>query len=74
MSLNSVFFLVLNQKLEGELCNTFPVSSPVTPNEGWALFARTAPARLDPLAREFLVALFESGRADRNSKILPSNS
>ena len=62
---------VIGEKLQGEHCVQMAAPSPVIPKEGWALFQRTAPSRLDPRAREFLVGLFEGGRKDRNLRCSP---
>ena len=64
-------FLVIGEKLQGEICTIFQTPSTMVPVEGWALFKRSAPGRLDPRARIFLVSLFEDGRKDRNLRCSP---
>ena len=68
------FTSVIREKLEGEKINRFPASSSLVPTEGWALFQRVAPGRLEARARDFLVSLFEDGKADRNLRCSPSSA
>ena len=48
--------------------------STAIPKEGWALFQRPTPSRLDPKARDFLVSLFDAGRKDRNLRCSPQSA
>ena len=64
----------IGAKIEGEICQTYDATAPVIPNEGWALFERPPPGRLDKLARDFLVDIFEDGRKDKNQRCSPQSA
>ena len=60
--------------MEGESCKIYQENSSHVPKEGWGLFERPLPSRLDPRARDFLVDLFNEGQKDRNSRSSPQTA
>ena len=52
-----------------EKLHTVCDSSIFSPKEGWALFERTPPSKLNPDARAFLVDIFNSGKENRNKRV-----
>ena len=46
----------------------------LAPKMGWALFERPPPSRLNPVARSYLVELFQVGKDDRNKRVSPQEA
>ena len=48
--------------------------SPCAPTQGWALFERPPPSRLNPDARTYLVELFQGGKEYKNRRVSPQEA
>jgi hypothetical protein len=64
----------IREKMSNEVLEKFDNPSDFVPVEGWALFDRPVPARLNPEARAYLVELFEGGKSDRNRRVSPEEA
>ena len=49
----------------------FSSESVFVPREGWALFDRPPPSRLNSEARVFLIELFNAGKENKNNRVSP---
>jgi hypothetical protein len=49
----------------------FSAGSQFLPREGWALFERPPPSRLNLEARGFLIDLFNAGKENKNHRVSP---
>ena len=54
----------IREKMSNEVLEKFDNPSDFVPVEGWALFDRPVPTRLNPGARAYLVDLFKAGKTD----------
>ena len=52
----------------------FTSESRFLPKEGWALFDRPAPSRLNAAARSYLVELFNAGKENKNNRVSPETA
>ena len=64
----------IREKMSNEVLEKFDKPSDFVPVEGWALFDRPVPARLNLEARAYLVELFEAGKTDRNRRVSPEEA
>ena len=60
--------------MTGENLESFQNGSEFVPAEGWALFDRPPPAKLNTAAREYLVELFEAGKQNKNHRVSPEEA
>ena len=52
----------------------FSNDSKFVPTEGWALFDRLPPSRLNLEARGFLIDLFNAGKENKNHRVSPGSA